>query len=40
LLLILGMQPSEIERLPLEDYWRWCDIASEEVERRNRALRR
>jgi len=40
LLLVLGMQPSEIERLNMEDYWHWCEVASEEGERRHRALSR
>jgi len=40
LLLVLNMQPSEIERLEMNDYWRWCEVASEEVERRHRALKR
>jgi len=37
--LVLGMQPSEIERLDMEDYWRWCEVAGEENARRARALK-
>jgi len=33
------MQPSEIERLTMEDYWRWCEVASQENERRRNALK-
>jgi len=33
------MQPSDIEQLTMEDYWRWCDLASEENARRTRALK-
>jgi len=37
--LVLGMQPSEIARLDMEDYWRWCEVASEENDRRKAAMK-
>ena len=35
LLTILRMQPSEIDGLELEDYWRWLEAAERQITRRN-----
>ena len=34
LLLALGIQPSEIDHLDLEDYWFWIRSAERELKRR------
>lgn len=38
LLVILGIQPSEIDRLDLADYWRWVDVAARRQQQRQDAL--
>lgn len=35
LLLVLRMQPSEIEALDMERYWFWADVCQQEINRRN-----
>lgn len=32
--MVLRMQPSEISRLPMDDYWRWCEVCEREINRR------
>lgn len=34
LLLVLRMQPSEIARLDLVEYWRWVEVCEREINRR------
>jgi len=34
LLMVLRMQPSEIDALDLEDYWFWTEVADREISRR------
>jgi hypothetical protein len=34
LLLVLRMQPSEIARLEMVDYWRWVETCRREINRR------
>lgn len=34
LLLVLRMQPSEIEELEMERYWFWVDVCQREINRR------
>ncbi|AJO78764.1 Lambda G-pre-tape measure protein [Pseudomonas sp. MRSN 12121] len=35
LLLVLRMQPSEIDELDMERYWFWVDVCRREIDRRN-----
>lgn len=35
LLLVLKLQPSEIDGLEMDDYFRWVEVAEREVKRRN-----
>lgn len=35
LLLVLKIQPSEIDGLELEDYWFWVNVAQREIKRLN-----
>ena len=35
LLLVLRMQPSEIDELEMERYWFWVDVCQREIIRRN-----
>jgi hypothetical protein len=35
LLIVLGIQPSEIDALEMEDYWYWLEVAERESKRRN-----
>lgn len=35
LLTVLRMQPSEIDGLEMDDYWRWVEAAEREIKRRN-----
>jgi len=34
LLLVLRLQPSEIARLDMDDYWRWAEVCEREINRR------
>ncbi|AUH53234.1 hypothetical protein CXB49_21815 [Chromobacterium sp. ATCC 53434] len=34
LLTVLGLPPSEIDALAMDDYWFWCEVAEREVQRR------
>lgn len=34
MLLVLRLQPSEIDELDVEDYWRWAEAAEREINRR------
>ncbi len=34
MLLILRMQPSEIRRLSMDEYWIWVDVCQQEINRR------
>lgn len=34
LLLVLRLQPSEIDQLPMDDYWFWIEAAERELKRR------
>lgn len=34
LLILLRMQPSEIDRLPMDEYWSWIEVAEREIKRR------
>ena len=34
LLLVLRLQPSEIDRLDMVDYWRWVEVCEREINRR------
>lgn len=34
MLLILRMQPSEIRRLSMDEYWIWVDVCHKEINRR------
>jgi hypothetical protein len=34
LLLVLRMQPSEIARLDMVEYWHWVDVCKREINRR------
>lgn len=40
MLLVLRLQPSEIDALDLEDYWRWAEAAEREISRRVEAAER
>jgi len=35
LLLVLKIQPSEIDALELDDYWCWVNVAQKEIKRRS-----
>ncbi len=35
LLTVLGLPPSEIDALAMDDYWFWCEVAEREVQRRH-----
>jgi hypothetical protein len=35
LLLVLRMQPSEIDELEMERYWFWVEVCEREINRRN-----
>lgn len=34
LLLVLRIQPSEIRKLNMDEYWRWCEVCEREINRR------
>ena len=36
---MLGIQPSEIDRLDMEDYWFWVEAAERKLKRRADELR-
>ncbi|GKT21654.1 hypothetical protein [Acidovorax sp. SUPP3334] len=40
LLLVLRIQPSEIDALEMEDYWWWAGVAERELKRRADAAQR
>jgi hypothetical protein len=33
------MQPSEIDQLEMDDYWRWCGVCEQEIDRRLAAVK-
>ena len=37
LLLVLRIQPSEIDALEMDDYWWWIGVAEREIKRQNAA---
>lgn len=40
LLLVLRIQPSEIEGLEMDAYWRWVEVCQREINRRVEAAER
>lgn len=40
LLLVLRIQPSEIDALEMDDYWWWASVAERELKRRADAAQR
>lgn len=36
LLMVLKLQPTEIDALDLDDYWRWFEVAQEHVKAQER----
>lgn len=40
LLLLLRLQPSEIDALEMDDYWKWVDAADREIKRRIKVQQR
>lgn len=39
LLIVLRMQPSEIDGLDMDDYEFWCDVAEREIKREHERMK-